>query len=176
MSGSQTPRRLLLARCSALAFIFSSRALFLLQDSFSFSFFFNYFVVFVCHENYAVPSPIMSNSTSYKQRKEDFVSNLSGGPVSEINNVTAVALVRAFILLSSLFGFHFFLFGFRRLQLFLPVRQRTDSMHVCSQLRANLQPGGRGGRDELRATQTQETENNNTQGKHQPGKLTATAM
>lgn len=38
----------------------------------------------------------MSNSTSYKQRKEDFVSNLSGGPVSEINNVTAVALVRAF--------------------------------------------------------------------------------
>lgn len=40
----------------------------------------------------------MSNPASYKQRKEDFVSNLSGGPVSEINNVTAVALVRGFSL------------------------------------------------------------------------------
>ncbi|TPX09520.1 uncharacterized protein E0L32_009263 [Thyridium curvatum] len=36
----------------------------------------------------------MSNSTaSYRQRKEDFVSNLSGGPVSEISNVTAIATV-----------------------------------------------------------------------------------
>lgn len=33
----------------------------------------------------------MSNSTaSYKQLKEDFVSNLTGGPVSEIAAVTAV--------------------------------------------------------------------------------------
>lgn len=31
-----------------------------------------------------------ANATSYKQMKEDFVSNLSGGEVSEINNVTAV--------------------------------------------------------------------------------------
>lgn len=38
-----------------------------------------------------------SNATdapSYKQLKEDFVSNLSGGPVSEINYVTAIAPVR----------------------------------------------------------------------------------
>lgn len=34
---------------------------------------------------------IMSNATaSYKQLKEDFVSNLTGGPVSEIAAVTAV--------------------------------------------------------------------------------------
>jgi phosphatidylinositol glycan class W len=38
----------------------------------------------------------MTNSTaSYKQLKEDFVSNLSGGTVSEIAQVTAVAPVRA---------------------------------------------------------------------------------
>ena len=36
----------------------------------------------------------MSNATSYKQLKEDFVSNLSGGSVSEINHVTSVAAVR----------------------------------------------------------------------------------
>jgi glucosaminylphosphatidylinositol acyltransferase len=43
----------------------------------------------------------MSNSTaaaasaaSYKARKEDFVSNLSGGSVFEINLVTAIAPVR----------------------------------------------------------------------------------
>lgn len=30
---------------------------------------------------------------SYKQRKEDFVSNLTGGSVSEISFVTAVAPV-----------------------------------------------------------------------------------
>jgi hypothetical protein len=36
----------------------------------------------------------MSNSTlSYKQRKVDFVSNLSGGSISEINYVTLVAPV-----------------------------------------------------------------------------------
>lgn len=36
---------------------------------------------------------------SYKQRKEDFVSNLTGGSVSEISFVTAVAPVSlAFIL------------------------------------------------------------------------------
>ncbi|KAL3958696.1 hypothetical protein ACCO45_006858 [Purpureocillium lilacinum] len=35
----------------------------------------------------------MSNATSYKQQKEDFVSNLSGGSVSEVNHVTAVAAV-----------------------------------------------------------------------------------
>ncbi len=35
-----------------------------------------------------------SNDTvSYKQRKEDFVSGLSGGEVSEINYVTAIAPV-----------------------------------------------------------------------------------
>ncbi|TQV96240.1 GWT1-like protein [Cordyceps javanica] len=49
----------------------------------------------------------MSNPTSYKQRKEDFVSNLSGGPVSEINNVTAVALV-AVLLWSALQARHSF--------------------------------------------------------------------
>ncbi|KAJ4164888.1 hypothetical protein LMH87_006542 [Akanthomyces muscarius] len=50
----------------------------------------------------------MSNpTTSYKQRKEDFVSNLSGGPVSEINNVTAVALV-AVLLWSALQARHSF--------------------------------------------------------------------
>ncbi|KAL2675301.1 Glucosaminyl phosphatidylinositol (GlcN-PI) nositol acylation protein [[Neocosmospora] mangrovei] len=35
----------------------------------------------------------MSDSASYKQRKEDFVSNLSGGSVAEINYVTSVAAV-----------------------------------------------------------------------------------
>ncbi|KAF5002901.1 hypothetical protein FGRMN_62 [Fusarium graminum] len=35
----------------------------------------------------------MSNPASYKQRKEDFVSNLSGGSVAEINYVTSVAAV-----------------------------------------------------------------------------------
>ncbi|KAK8065875.1 GWT1-domain-containing protein [Apiospora hydei] len=34
-----------------------------------------------------------SNSTSYKQLKEDFVSNLSGGEASEVNYVTAVSFV-----------------------------------------------------------------------------------
>ncbi|KAK6077107.1 hypothetical protein SCUP234_06846 [Seiridium cupressi] len=36
---------------------------------------------------------MVANSTNYKQLKEDFVSNLSGGPVSEINLVTAIAPV-----------------------------------------------------------------------------------
>lgn len=35
----------------------------------------------------------MSNAGSYKQRKEDFVSNLTGGSVSEIGYVTLVAPV-----------------------------------------------------------------------------------
>lgn len=35
----------------------------------------------------------MSNSASYKQQKEDFVSNLSGGSVFEISYVTSVASV-----------------------------------------------------------------------------------
>jgi phosphatidylinositol glycan class W len=35
----------------------------------------------------------MANTQSYKQQKEDFVSNLSGGSVTEINFVTAVAPV-----------------------------------------------------------------------------------
>lgn len=35
----------------------------------------------------------MSNATSYKQLKEDFVSNLSGGTVTEISKVTVVAPV-----------------------------------------------------------------------------------
>lgn len=35
-----------------------------------------------------------SNATSYKQMKEDFVSGLSGGSVSEINYVTAIGPVR----------------------------------------------------------------------------------
>ncbi|KAK8058482.1 GPI-anchored wall transfer protein 1 [Apiospora phragmitis] len=34
-----------------------------------------------------------TNSTSYKQLKEDFVSNLSGGEASEVNYVTAVSFV-----------------------------------------------------------------------------------
>ncbi|KAK6849102.1 GPI-anchored wall transfer protein 1 [Apiospora arundinis] len=34
-----------------------------------------------------------SNSTSYKQLKEDFVSNLSGGEASEVNYVTAVSFI-----------------------------------------------------------------------------------
>lgn len=39
----------------------------------------------------------MTNSTvSYKELKEDFVSNLSGGSVSEILSVTAVAPVRLY--------------------------------------------------------------------------------
>ncbi|KAI1077333.1 GPI-anchored wall transfer protein 1 [Whalleya microplaca] len=42
-----------------------------------------------------------SNATSYKQLKEDFVSNLSGGSVSEINVVTAVGPI-AFVLWSIL--------------------------------------------------------------------------
>ncbi|KAI0861152.1 GPI-anchored wall transfer protein 1 [Xylaria cubensis] len=42
-----------------------------------------------------------SDATSYKQLKEDFVSNLSGGPISEINYVTAVGPV-AFVLWSVL--------------------------------------------------------------------------
>ncbi|KAF5559979.1 GPI-anchored wall transfer 1 [Fusarium napiforme] len=37
----------------------------------------------------------MSEPGSYKQRKEDFVSNLSGGSVAEINYVTSVAAVAA---------------------------------------------------------------------------------
>lgn len=35
----------------------------------------------------------MSNATSYKQQKEDFVSNLSGGSVTEIAYVSSVAPV-----------------------------------------------------------------------------------
>lgn len=42
-----------------------------------------------------------SNETSYKQMKENFVSNLSGGPVSEINYVIAVGPI-AFVLWSIL--------------------------------------------------------------------------
>ncbi|XXH06076.1 hypothetical protein Hte_012521 [Hypoxylon texense] len=42
-----------------------------------------------------------SNATSYKQMKEDFVSNLSGGPVTEINSITAVGPI-AFVLWSVL--------------------------------------------------------------------------
>ncbi|KAI1138036.1 GPI-anchored wall transfer protein 1 [Hypoxylon sp. FL0543] len=42
-----------------------------------------------------------SNTTSYKQMKEDFVSNLTGGSIAEINYVTAVGPV-AFILWSVL--------------------------------------------------------------------------
>ncbi|KAI1772082.1 GPI-anchored wall transfer protein 1 [Hypoxylon cercidicola] len=42
-----------------------------------------------------------SNATSYKQMKEDFVSNLSGGSVSEINYITAVGPI-AFVLWSIL--------------------------------------------------------------------------
>ncbi|KAJ3562625.1 hypothetical protein NPX13_g8498 [Xylaria arbuscula] len=42
-----------------------------------------------------------ADSTSYKQLKEDFVSNLSGGSISEINLVTAVGPV-AFVLWSVL--------------------------------------------------------------------------
>ena len=34
-----------------------------------------------------------STMASYKQRKEDFVSNLSGGSVGEMNLVTSVAPV-----------------------------------------------------------------------------------
>lgn len=41
-----------------------------------------------------------SNETSYKQMKENFVSNLSGGPVSEINYVIAVGPVCKTIKLS----------------------------------------------------------------------------
>lgn len=41
----------------------------------------------------SLETPIMSNATSYKQLKEDFVSNLSGGSVTEISYVTAVAPV-----------------------------------------------------------------------------------
>ncbi|OTB19294.1 hypothetical protein K445DRAFT_314179 [Daldinia sp. EC12] len=42
-----------------------------------------------------------SNATSYKQRKEDFVSGLSGGSVTEINYVTAIGPI-AFVLWSIL--------------------------------------------------------------------------
>lgn len=45
----------------------------------------------------------MSNMASYKQRKEDFVSNLSGGSVSEISYVTAVAPVSRASIYSLLF-------------------------------------------------------------------------
>jgi len=38
--------------------------------------------------------PANATAASYKQLKEDFVSNLSGGSVSEIYYVTAVAPVR----------------------------------------------------------------------------------
>lgn len=36
----------------------------------------------------------MGESADYKKLKEDFVSNLTGGPVSEITLVTAVVPVR----------------------------------------------------------------------------------
>ncbi|KFA60368.1 hypothetical protein S40285_08608 [Stachybotrys chlorohalonatus IBT 40285] len=39
----------------------------------------------------------MANSTSYKQLKEDFVSNLTGGTVTEIGYVTSVAPVAVFL-------------------------------------------------------------------------------
>ncbi|KAK0391993.1 hypothetical protein NLU13_1491 [Sarocladium strictum] len=39
----------------------------------------------------------MSNATSYKQLKEDFVSGLTGGSVAEINYVTATAPVGVFL-------------------------------------------------------------------------------
>ncbi|XDG08938.1 hypothetical protein ABKA04_008553 [Annulohypoxylon sp. FPYF3050] len=39
-----------------------------------------------------------SNATSYKQMKEDFVSNLTGGSVTEINNVITVGPVFDFLL------------------------------------------------------------------------------
>ncbi|KAI0169954.1 GPI-anchored wall transfer protein 1 [Hypoxylon sp. FL1284] len=42
-----------------------------------------------------------SNATSYKQMKEDFVSNLSGGTIAEINYVTSIGPV-AFVLWSML--------------------------------------------------------------------------
>lgn len=45
----------------------------------------------------------MSNAGSYKQRKEDFVSNLTGGSVSEIGYVTLVAPV-SFWISFQLFG------------------------------------------------------------------------
>lgn len=56
----------------------------------------------------------MSNSTaSYKQLKEDFVSNLSGGTVTEIYYVTAVAPVCPFLSLQRILepqpGFSFML-------------------------------------------------------------------
>lgn len=35
----------------------------------------------------------MSDAAAYKKLKEDFVSNLSGGSVAEINYVTSVAAV-----------------------------------------------------------------------------------
>ena len=38
----------------------------------------------------------LTMAQSYKALKEDFVSNLTGGSVSEINSVTAVAPVRTF--------------------------------------------------------------------------------
>ena len=36
----------------------------------------------------------MSDSATYKQQKEDFVSNLSGGSVAEVNVISAVIIVR----------------------------------------------------------------------------------
>lgn len=49
-----------------------------------------------CHFGDFLPPIEMETSqsaTDYKRLKEDFVSNLSGGPIGEINYVTAVAPV-----------------------------------------------------------------------------------
>ncbi|KAI1261378.1 GPI-anchored wall transfer protein 1 [Xylariaceae sp. FL1019] len=58
-----------------------------------------------------------SNSTSYKQLKENFVSNLSGGSVLEINYVTAVAPI-AFVLWSILQSRQSFFKPYKPLSLF----------------------------------------------------------
>ena len=42
----------------------------------------------------------MPETASYKQQKEDFVSNLSGGSVAEVNVIAAVTIVRDLIFAS----------------------------------------------------------------------------